>query len=39
MPNRHRILPVNAAYCATMWPSFGGIEVKNPGFGPGFPSF
>jgi len=31
MPNRHAIVPVNAAHRATMWPSFGGIKVKNPG--------
>ena len=31
MSNRHQIVPVNVAHRATMWPSFGGIRVKNPG--------
>jgi hypothetical protein len=38
MSNRHQIVPANAAHRATMWPSFGGINVKNPGFAPGFSS-
>jgi hypothetical protein len=38
MSNRYQIVPVNIAHRATMWPSFGGIKVKNPGFAPGFPS-
>jgi hypothetical protein len=32
------IVPVNAAHRAMMWPSFGGIKVKNPGLAPGFSS-
>jgi hypothetical protein len=38
MSNRQQIVPVNAAHRATMWASFGGINVKNPSVAPGFPS-